>query len=354
VNGIVDWSLGERIAGAVASDPGGAAPDAAHIRAVCDEGLDRVLAYTGLTPVSEVPPGEAIGRKEWIRANLEMMRELAQPLEERAGEFELPWPIGGLARRGLGVAAGAEVGVMLGYAGRRVLGQYHVSLAAEPKPPRMLLVVPNLKAVATELRAVYDPFLLWVTIHEQTHSVQFAAVPWLRDHVAGIVSRIIDSASESVDIGALVGAARKVISTDPRESVRRALRGELTRALAGPEQRAALDEVQAAMAVIEGYAEHVMDAAVAGDPVLEAMRGRMDARRAQRGGLVDMIMRVLGMGQKMRQYELGKAFCDGVAAEGGIDALNGVWQSPGALPKLAELEDPQAWLRRRSDLRTHA
>lgn len=347
-NGIVDWRLAERVAGMVAGDPGdGLGLDRARTRSTCEHALELVLSYTGLEPLTEIPEAEVVGRREWVRANLEAMRELAQPLEQRAAdEIDLPWPIGGLARGALGAAAGAEAGVVLGYAGRRVLGQYHVSLGPRPWPVRMLLVGGNLSAAADELGAERDPFLLWVAIHEQTHSVQFAAVPWLRDHVAGMVGRLIAAASETVDLRALVGAARKLVSTDPRETLRQALRGELARALAGPEQAAALDELQATMAVIEGYAEHVMDAALRGDARMEAMRARLDARRARRGGLGEVIARALGLGQKLRQYELGKGFCDAVAAERGIEGLNAVWDDAGSLPLLQELEDAPAWLDR--------
>ena len=49
-------------------------------------------------------------------------------------------------------------------------------------------------------------------------------------------------------------------------------------------------------------------------------------------------MRLLGMDMKMRQYELGKAFCDAVAAEGGIDLLNRVWDVARGAADAAELE----------------
>ena len=47
---------------------------------------------------------------------------------------------------------------------------------------------------------------------------------------------------------------------------------------------------------------------------------------------------------KLRQYRLGKAFCDAVVAEAGTEALNGIWQGPEALPAMAELERPLEWL----------
>ena len=49
---------------------------------------------------------------------------------------------------------------------------------------------------------------------------------------------------------------------------------------------------------------------------------------------------------KLRQYQLGKKFCDAVVEAEGIEALNRVWRAPEALPTLAELEDPPSWLLR--------
>ena len=84
------------------------------------------------------------------------------------------------------------------------------------------------------------------------------------------------------------------------------------------------------MSVIEGHAEHVMDAAAPElGPELAELRERLDRRRARRGGLGEVIARLLGIDLKLRQYELGKAFCDGVAERGGADALRLVWRSPG-------------------------
>jgi coenzyme F420 biosynthesis associated uncharacterized protein len=313
--------------------------DVAKIRAVCDRGLERALSYTRLEPASPLPDVETVTRDEWASSNLAELRALAAPLEARAqAEISLPGPLGGLVRSALGAAGGVEAGVLLGYASRRVLGQYQVSLAPEPRPARMLLLGQNLANTAEELRVDPDRFLLWVAIHEQTHSVQFASVPWLRDHVAGLVRRLLDAAGKEVDVAALARLARRLVTTDPRRTIREALRGELARSLAGPAQARILDELQATMAVIEGYAEHVMDAAAAADDGLAAMRERMDARRARRAGLADTIARALGLEMKLRQYELGKAWADSVVAKDGIEALNRVWESPDSLPSLAELE----------------
>ena len=101
------------------------------------------------------------------------------------------------------------------------------------------------------------------------------------------------------------------------------------------------------MAVIEGHAEHVMDA-VAPDllPSLPKLREAIDRRRKSQTGLNRILARLLGLEMKLKQYERGKIFCDGVVARGGPDALRHVFSSPEALPTLAEIEDPAAWLRR--------
>jgi uncharacterized protein (DUF2342 family) len=59
-----------------------------------------------------------------------------------------------------------------------------------------------------------------------------------------------------------------------------------------------------------------------------------------------VIARMLGLELKLRQYRLGKGFCDAVVAEAGIEGLNRVWREPEALPTLAELERPVDWLAR--------
>ena len=101
------------------------------------------------------------------------------------------------------------------------------------------------------------------------------------------------------------------------------------------------------MALVEGYAEHVMDAV--GEsmlPDLERLRQGLERRRRSQSGLMKLLERLIGLELKLRQYEQGKKFCDAVVARGGIEALNRAWGSPEAMPTLAELDDPVAWIAR--------
>jgi coenzyme F420 biosynthesis associated uncharacterized protein len=354
-SGVVDWGLAERIGIALAGEPAPASTDrterefgAGPVEAACREAAEHVATYTRLAPASRIPVGEAIDRPSWVRAGLRSLRELAAGLDDRLrASIELPGPLGSVVRGVAGAAAGAEAGAAVGLAARRVLGQYDISLVDADREPRLVLVEPNLAAAHAEIGGQAGAFLSWVATHEVTHAAQFAGVPWLRDHLARELQGLLDSAAEDIDAGRVAALARKLVTSDPRRTIRGLLEGELATALAGPAQRERLDRLQATMALVEGYAEHVMDSA---DPALAAervaLRASLEERRRSRSGLGEVVARLLGLELKLRQYRLGKAFADAVVAAGGVEALNRAWEGPEALPALAELERPDRWLER--------
>jgi coenzyme F420 biosynthesis associated uncharacterized protein len=347
---LVDWGLAERVAGAVAGsgEHGSGATAAAFepgaVREACREALAVTRAHTGLDP-GVTPEAEVIGRGEWTRAGIRTLRDAASEIEAQvASQISLPGPLGPAARRIAGTAAGAEAGVAVGYAARRVLGQYDVAVAGPKRPSRLLFVGPNLAAVRAQLYAETRPFLLWITAHEITHALQFGGVPWLTDHIRSLVAELIELAGREFDTRELAG---RLLRSDPRHLVRSALRGELVRVLADDEQRRAFDRLQATMSAIEGHAEHVAEVCAAQlDPGSAAVQQRAEERRQRRGGLGEAIGRLLGMELKLRQYRLGKAFCDEVVRRGGAAALRKLWTAPVALPSMRELEHPEDWLER--------
>ena len=103
----------------------------------------------------------------------------------------------------------------------------------------------------------------------------------------------------------------------------------------------------ATMTVVEGYAEHVMDAVGDSlDPGYAELRRRLERDRERRGPLDAIFSKLLGLEMKMSQYRRGKAFCDAVAEQAGIRALNVVWRDAASLPTMRELDDPGAWIER--------
>lgn len=349
---MVDWGLADRVAAAVGGSGGRAPGDAAAfgqraVESACAAVIPAVTDYSRLGRSGELPRPEAVDRAEWSGAALATLRELSTELERQLAEgLAVRGTLGTVVRGVAGAAAGAEAGVAVGYAARKVLGQYDIALVGKPRQARLMFVTPNLAVAHAQLGEPAPTFLAWIAAHETTHALQFTAVPWLRDHLAGLLEELIRGASVRLEAGAVAGAAKRLLTSDPRRTVRAALRGELPGILLGGNGTVVFDRIQATMAVIEGHAEHVMDAALGDQPELSRLRDRLEARRASRSGIGDVIARLLGLDMKMRQYQLGKAFCDSVVAEAGIDGLNRVWQDPGCLPDLGELQHPAEWLAR--------
>ncbi len=341
---MIDWIVAKKIATFVAGT--GDAPDpSADLAALTAEAEARVVAYTGLEPAHPLPPPEGIGRREWVTSNIDSMRLLLDPVLQRAGDNL--GPLKPAAEIGMGIVLSTEVGVVVGYLAQRVLGQYELVLldeAVEDRPPRLLFVLPNLGQAVQAFGAEEQEFMTWVALHEVTHAVQFAGVPWLHRHVAGLVRELLKSAEVRLETPRKL----RIPSTDEVKRVLGHLRqGDLISIVTTMPERETLDRVQAVMAVIEGHAEHVMDA-VAPDllPSLPKLRAALDRRRRSQSGLSRLVARLLGLELKLRQYEQGKYFCDAIVRARGTLALHQLWSSPDAIPTLAELRNPTAWLAR--------
>lgn len=341
---MIDWIVAERIARYIAGT-GDAEPPKSDLAALARESEQRVVAYTGLQPTSPLPPPEGIDRRDWVQANVASMRTMLDPVLDRASSGL--GPLKPAVQIAVGFALSAEVGLVVGYLAQHVLGQYELVLLDETPgedPPRLLFVLPNLGAAVSAFGADEQEFMTWVALHEVTHAVQFAGVPWLRGHMAGLVREMLKSAELRLD-------RERKLRLPSRDAVGRfahAIRhGDLISIVTSPGERATLDRVQSTMAVIEGHAEHVMDA-VAPDllPSLPKLREAIDRRRKSQSGLSRLVARLLGLELKLRQYEQGKQFCDAVVKEGGVEALHYVFSGPDALPTLEELGDPSAWLAR--------
>ena len=369
---MIDWRTAQRVGELVAGSPPFGGVRSASVEPLAREFAGRVSAYSGLRVNGELPVLELVDRPGWIAANLRTMRPLLAPLTEQmsASNGLLAGPL----RSASGLLLGVQVGALAGMLSQRVLGQYEVSLLDAQTRPRLLLLAPNLAQAARNLGVDRDELVLWVSIHEITHAVQFAGAPWLREYLGGMLSELIegmrltiagedsdddeDGANGAGRRGGLAGGLPKMPDLgawaanlpDPaqlREMIERARHGELLRVTLGEERWALVERMQAAMSLIEGHAEHTMDAIGAEVlPTLPRLRAAMTRRRENRGLPWRVLERLLGLELKLRQYELGRRFCDAVVQAGGEQALAPAWRGPESLPSGEELERPSLWIAR--------
>jgi uncharacterized protein (DUF2342 family) len=370
----IDWRAAQKIGERIAGSPSSAGVHAASIEPRAYDFARRVSEYSGLGVPSALPALEAVDRSTWIAANLRTMRPMLGGLSERIGDGT--GALAGPLRTASGFVLGAQVGALTGVLSQRVLGQYDLALLDDTVAPRLLLLAPNLAIAARNLSVDRDELVLWVTIHEITHAVQFTGAPWLRKHIGGMLEELIEglqvtlagkSDADGSDEGEANGADGRNGSRngglggwadrlsmpklpDPAElraMAERARRGELLRLTLGEDRWLLVERMQAAMSLIEGHAEHTMDA-IGADvlPSLPKLRAAMNRRRESRGLPWRVLEKLLGLEMKMRQYEVGRRFCDAVVAEGGPEALARVWTGPEQLPSTEELANPAAWLAR--------
>ena len=352
MDGMLDRALAQRIANAVSRGTGtsqAAAPTLpGDLVAICTDAQLRVVTYTGLRPRSGLPVPEAVQRVDWIAANLGSMGALLDPIAERLSTEGdgggLAGMLRGPARAAASALLSAEAGALTGYLSQRVLGQFEFVIVDPLAPARLLFVAPNIASAAVRLEADPEELLTWIAFHEVTHAVQFTAVPWLRPHLAGLVEELLASLDLKVDARALL---RMPAADDVRATIAAVREGGLVAAVGGGARRELLERIQGVMGVVEGHAEHVMDVVGAQAlPSLDSLRSALDRRRHERSPLMVLLERLIGLDAKLRQYEDGKRFCDTVANAAGPAALHSVFDGPEQLPTVAELHDPEAWMRR--------
>jgi len=339
---LIDWSTAQRIGEKVGGSPPPGGIELESIQPQAATFASLVARYSRLPQPAQLPAIEAVDRPEWIAANLATMRPMLAPLEERAESKG--GPFAAQLQLASGAVMGAQVGALTGLLSQRVLGQYDLALVAPRSEPRLLLLSPNLAQAARNMGLPRGELVLWVTIHEVTHAVQFEGAPWLRDYLGGLMTGLLESVGDSPKFSL---PTRLPSIAELRDGAERAGASDLMRFTLGEERWRSVELIQAAMSLVEGHAEHVMDA-VGEDvlPSLDRMRSALNRRRTDRGLSWRLIERLLGLEMKMRQYRVGRSFCDAVVAQGGTEMLAIAWRGPQQLPTLAELERPAAWIER--------
>lgn len=337
----VDWNfaatVGERLA-----RPGPASTDYTR-RQVIEQLTEAsrsaelpVREVTGMTEGGDIPEARIVDRPQWIRAATQSMRVMTGGSEKPRGVIS-------------GRITGAQTGAVLAFISSGILGQYD---PFGPGGGELLLVYPNVIAVERQLRVQPYDFRLWVCLHEVTHRVQFRANPWLADHMSRALAVLTEEGSD--DIVEMVSRLAEFV---------RGRRGEtngavadanssgmigLLRAVQSEPQREALDQLLVLGTLLEGHADHVMDAVGPSVvPSVGTIRRRFDERRQRKQSPLQRVVRMLlGIDAKISQYTRGKAFVDHVVSTVGMDRFNAVWTGPETLPLPTEIDEPHRWIDR--------
>ena len=352
VTGVIDWEQARTIAINMNRGNTFTATERARLDGYYRDLVARCIPIVSDYMGTELPePFDktfAFDRVDWVNANLDAFKVMFAPIEalgatEPAGKSLAAAMWGGFNR----TVVSTEVGLLLGYLARRVLGQYDLALMGrEPVTTgKLYYVEPNIKMVESTLRIQPDEFRLWLALHETTHAFEFEAYPWVRAHFNNLLENYFEFFKQDVDQLKQGWKALKVYVERARSTDRSG--ASWIEALMMPAQRTLFNEMQALMCIVEGYSNHVMNAV--GKqlmPSYETISTRFEQRRAGRGMAEQLFAKLTGLDMKMEQYRLGERFINMIAEQHGHDAVKRIWEGPLNLPSMPEIRHPKRWMDR--------
>lgn len=352
IPGLIDWERVRRMAhNIIAEAPaeeGWHERWEAYYRDMVARCYPLITSEMGRSLPAPVDKIDAFTRNEWIDANIANFRQLFDPIEKIYQSVQTSSSLGtmlmGEVSQGL---LSTQMGVLLGYLARRVLGQYDLSLLGkEPvSAGRLYFVEPNISGVQSELGLNADDFRLWIALHETTHAYEFEAYPWVREYFNTLLEEYFSLLSDDLlQFGNGLGGVRGIM-----DRVRTNLNtGEnWIEAVMSPQQRTLFNKLQALMSIIEGYSNYIMNAV--GERLLPSyatIKERVEQRATNRSSIEKLFIRLTGLALKMEQYRLGETFINQIVALRDISTANRIWEGPDYVPTLEELRNPELWLKR--------
>ncbi len=359
----IDWDQSESIAGIVALSNGSSSPIADAETHRFFEEMSRhseelVEGFTGLALKEPLQAPYVLDRPAWVHANLESFKLIFEPfsrsyssaLKKMEGRRKRSGRLSKQFTRGI---LTVQIGLVMGYLSRNVLGQFDLGLPKQEDAGKLYIVYPNMLQTEGRMHvASTRDFRLWITLHEVTHAFEFAAFPWTRAFMRRMMDEYFSSVTVRLD-GMGTGKSPGFSPSDLKDTAKLnelINKGGLISVMHNPEQREILGRIQAFMSLVEGYSNFVMDG-VGQDilPTYQEMKEAFAKRRESKTGAERFIEKVLGFDLKLQQYQIGELFCREVFDKEGVEFLNLAWKREENLPTYEEIHHPFLWIERMRD-----
>jgi putative hydrolase len=380
--GPVNWEVARQVAAWVALDGGAERPVEPGAHEAFDElvraAQTHVVAETGLT-ASFRAPLRTMGPKAWAELHLDALKPVLEALAVNLGQVMRgagaepdqpdepepgrqpgtgPVPTGGVPDMPgagadpfaglLGMLAplllGLQAGSMIGYLAQHALGRYDLPLPTSDEP-NLCFVVPNVDAFEDAWSLPRADLRFYLAVHEVVHAAE-RSVPWVQERLVSLATEYV-SAYE-LDTSAIEEQFGAIDPNDPSSLSGIAEDPEaLLGAMGSPRQTDVLTKLQSFTAVLEGYADTVLERV--GNQLIPSfgqIHEAMQRHRLERGEAERFVEGLLGLKLEREHYERGAAFCAGVVERAGMEGLNRLWEQEAMLPTSAELDAPGLWLAR--------
>ena len=241
---------------------------------------------------------------------------------------------------------GITIGSMIGSLAQRAFGQYDLPLS-RPHASDILVVSHTVDTFASDWSIAADDLRMWVLVHElASHAVLGTpAADGLMDTIRSYVGAFRpDAEAFMAQLGDLDPGDGQAL-----EKLQKTLSDPmvLVGAIKSPEQHAISPVLDARVAAVTAYIDHVVDQVGArllgnASPIAEAVRRRRLDGRAE----ADLAERLLGVSLSRQLQKRGADFVAGVVERAGDAALRPMLASAVNLPTPNELDAPGLWLAR--------
>ena len=376
--GPVNWEIAAQLANQIATDGGETeAPvddaDRAELEELARAAQTHVVGETGLAATFAAPV-RAMQRREWVALHLTALRPVLETLAQTLGQVFSPDAMRGLveqvdlsasgiegADEGAAeqfaamapmlapVLLGVQAGSMIGYLARHALGRYDLPLPASDEPT-LAFVVPNLDEFEAAWSLERADLRYYVAIHEVVHAAM-RSVPWVRERLVALATEYVGAYElDPVGLDDRLRESRFAdLDPDDPASIQ-ALASHpvvLLGALRTARQQALLDQARVFHAVLEGYADAVLERVGRRMiPSFDRIHEAMARHRIERGEAERFVEGLLGLAVGRDDYERGAEFVGGVLERAGPDGLNRLWERAEMEPTSSEIVAPGLWLAR--------
>ena len=360
--GPLNWDLARQFAALGAAgddpDPEPAAATRLEFNALAD--IARLhLAEASFLPADPARAGTeflATTRARWAHRTLTDLRplftDLASALSTRDDTGADPGDpfaamLSNLSSMMAPAMMGMSVGSMVGALARHAFGQYELPLP-RPDSSELLVVTDSVDSFADEWSIPRDDMRMWVVVHELTSHAILAA-PAIDEDLTALVRRHVSSFRP--DPRAIMDRIGDIDPSDPgsMSAIQSMFSDPMTLlgAMKTPEQEAVAPLLEARLAAVSGYIDHVVDALATRllgnpSPIAEAVR----RRRVDYGSDAVLIEHLLGVSTTRAHQSRGRAFIQGVVERAGAGVLPHLVSEAGRLPTPNEVDAPGLWLAR--------
>ncbi|MDT5011075.1 MAG: hypothetical protein QOH57_2692 [Mycobacterium sp.] len=354
-SGPVNYDLARRLA---TSSIGFVRPIPATTSTAISEAVH--LADTWLNGVTVFPAGtkKAVGwtPQDWIDNTLDTWKRLCDPVAQQISTVwasalpeeaqSMAGPLMAMISQMGGMAFGSQLGQALGTLSKEVLTSTEVGLPLGPAGVAALM--PDaIEELSKDLEQPRSEILTFLAAREAAHHRLFTHVPWLSSQLLNAVESF--ARGMKIDMSGFEDAARDInpMSLGDPAAMEQLLAQGVFEPKATPEQTAALDRLETLLALVEGWVQTVVTAALGERiPGTAALSEMLRRRRATGGPAEQTFSTLVGLELRPRKLREAAELWEKLTDAAGMDVRDAVWQHPDLLPASTDLDDPAGFIDR--------